>query len=153
MCTTSSRHKPHRNKKKRTIADSLCDSGGIQTHNLLIRSQMLYSVELRNLSWHLISELRVQRYYVFFTRPNFLGFFFKKGAFSLVFLSFLSLFHTCFSKKRETIMQNEPQQQRDKKNAVPHPCLLIYIYEFRYDRLQLEEIRWLSHENILPLQA
>ena len=25
------------------------DSGGIQTHNLLIRSQMLYSVELRNL--------------------------------------------------------------------------------------------------------
>ena len=26
----------------------LCDSGGIQTHNLLIRSQMLYSVELRN---------------------------------------------------------------------------------------------------------
>ena len=37
-------------KKKRTIADSLCDSGGIQTHNLLIRSQMLYSVELRNLS-------------------------------------------------------------------------------------------------------
>ena len=31
-------------KKKRTISDSLCDSGGIQTHNLLIRSQMLYSV-------------------------------------------------------------------------------------------------------------
>ena len=28
---------------------SFCDSGGIQTHNLLIRSQMLYSVELRNL--------------------------------------------------------------------------------------------------------
>ncbi len=27
-----------------------CDSGGIQTHNLLIRSQMLYSVELRNQS-------------------------------------------------------------------------------------------------------
>ena len=26
-----------------------CDSGGIQTHNLLIRSQMLYSVELRSL--------------------------------------------------------------------------------------------------------
>lgn len=49
-------------------------------------------------------------------------------------------------------MQNEPQQLRDKK-AVPHPCLLIYIDEFRYDRLQLEEIRWLSHENILPLQA
>ena len=28
---------------------TFCDSGGIQTHNLLIRSQMLYSVELRNL--------------------------------------------------------------------------------------------------------
>ena len=32
------------------IAPFVCDSGGIQTHNLLIRSQMLYSVELRNLS-------------------------------------------------------------------------------------------------------
>lgn len=49
-------------------------------------------------------------------------------------------------------MQNDPQQLRDKKRCA-HPCLLIYIYEFRYDRLQLEEIRWLSHENILPLQA
>ena len=28
----------------------VCDSVGIQTHNLLIRSQMLYSVELRNQS-------------------------------------------------------------------------------------------------------
>ena len=61
-------------KKKRTIADSLCDSGGIQTHNLLIRSQMLYSVELRNLSWRLISELRMQRYYIFFRLPNFFAF-------------------------------------------------------------------------------
>ena len=32
-----------------------CDPGGIQTHNLLIRSQMLYSVKLRDL-------LRVQIY-------------------------------------------------------------------------------------------
>ena len=61
-------------KKKRTIADSLCDSGGIQTHNLLIRSQMLYSVELRNLSWRLISQLRMQRYYIFFRQPNFFAF-------------------------------------------------------------------------------
>ena len=30
------------------ISPLSCDSGGIQTHNLLIRSQMLYSVELRN---------------------------------------------------------------------------------------------------------
>gem|GEM_PF-5166688 len=28
-----------------------CDSRGIQTHNLLIRSQMLYSVELGSLSF------------------------------------------------------------------------------------------------------
>ena len=37
-------------KKIREVFNtSLSDSGGIQTHNLLIRSQMLYSVELRNL--------------------------------------------------------------------------------------------------------
>ena len=35
--------------KKERLKVSLSDSGGIQTHNLLIRSQMLYSVELRNL--------------------------------------------------------------------------------------------------------
>ena len=28
---------------------NLCDLGGIQTRNLLIRSQMLYSIELRGL--------------------------------------------------------------------------------------------------------
>lgn len=50
-------------------------------------------------------------------------------------------------------MQNEPQQLRDKKRCAPPLPLDLYIYEFRYDRLQLEEIRWLSHENILPLQA
>ena len=33
---------------KRTFLPSR-DSGGIQTHNLLIRSQMLYSVKLRSL--------------------------------------------------------------------------------------------------------
>ena len=32
-----------------------CDSRGIQTHNLLIRSQMLYSVELGSLSLFAIS--------------------------------------------------------------------------------------------------
>ena len=37
-------------KKKGNLSISPSgDSGGIQTHNLLIRSQMLYSVELRNL--------------------------------------------------------------------------------------------------------
>ena len=36
----------------------VCDSRGIQTHNLLIRSQMLYSVELGSL----VSKMRVQRY-------------------------------------------------------------------------------------------
>ena len=40
------------NKKGRPMAihrSSFSDLGGIQTHNLLIRSQMLYSVELRGL--------------------------------------------------------------------------------------------------------
>ena len=43
-------------KKERLKNLSLCDSGGIQTHNLLIRSQMLYSVELRNPHWLLIFQ-------------------------------------------------------------------------------------------------
>lgn len=34
------------------------DSGGIQTHNLLIRSQMLYSVELRNHSVFAVAKVR-----------------------------------------------------------------------------------------------
>ena len=38
----------------------LCDSGGIQTHNLLIRSQMLYSVELRNQSVLILSAFLVK---------------------------------------------------------------------------------------------
>ena len=35
-------------KKKSIISDALGDSDRIQTCNLLIRSQMLYSVELRS---------------------------------------------------------------------------------------------------------
>ena len=63
----------------------LSDSGGIQTHNLLIRSQMLYSVELRNL----ISDLRVQRYALFFIPPNFSGTFLKKSVFSHDYTRFM----------------------------------------------------------------
>ena len=37
-------------QKKRGKILSFCDSRGIQTHNLLIRSQMLYSVELGSLN-------------------------------------------------------------------------------------------------------
>ena len=61
----------------------VCDSRGIQTHNLLIRSQMLYSVELGShpLAFFsqavgLISELRVQRYGHFLKLPNFSSTFF-----------------------------------------------------------------------------
>ena len=40
----------NKNKKEETFRFPLfCDSRGIQTHNLLIRSQMLYSVELGSL--------------------------------------------------------------------------------------------------------
>ena len=35
-------------KNRRLMTTCSCDSCGIQTHNLLIRSQMLYSVELRS---------------------------------------------------------------------------------------------------------
>ncbi len=41
---------------------NFCDSYRIQTCNLLIRSQMLYSVELRS---HALVALRLQRYNVF----------------------------------------------------------------------------------------
>ena len=44
-------------EKQNLFFSLICDFAGIQTRNLLIRSQMLYSVELRS---H-ISELRVQR--------------------------------------------------------------------------------------------
>ena len=50
------------------------DSRGIQTHNLLIRSQMLYSVELGSL----IPVKRVQRYVLFSKPPNIFHNFFKK---------------------------------------------------------------------------
>ena len=141
-----------RTEKKRTIADSLCDSGGIQTHNLLIRSQMLYSVELRNLSGASFLNCECKGTMFFSLDQTFWDFFSKKGAFSLVFLPFLSLFTPVF-QRRERQLCKMSLNNCETKNAVPHPCLLIYIDEFRYDRLQLEEIRWLSHENILPLQA
>ena len=50
----------------------LRDSDRIQTCNLLIRSQMLYSVELRSL----VSCLRLQRYAYFLFPPNFFRYFF-----------------------------------------------------------------------------
>ena len=44
------------------------DLGGIQTHNLLIRSQMLYSVELRGRYVYLSQELLCRRVDCFCTR-------------------------------------------------------------------------------------
>ena len=38
----------HKKKRETFLLLSFSDLGGIQTHNLLIRSQMLYSVELRS---------------------------------------------------------------------------------------------------------
>ncbi len=48
-----------------------CDSRGIQTHNLLIRSQMLYSVELGSRA----SQMRLQNYYFFLNHQIFFDFF------------------------------------------------------------------------------
>ena len=59
----------------------LSDSGGIQTHNLLIRSQMLYSVELRNLR-SLFAGAKVRSFSV---TTKFFGNFF---CFSMVFYGF-----------------------------------------------------------------
>ena len=42
------RRKTKEDKKRRPKWPPFCDSAGIQTPNLLIRSQMLYSIELRN---------------------------------------------------------------------------------------------------------
>ena len=53
-----------------------CDSGGIQTHNLLIRSQMLYSVELRN---HF--RFAGAKVHTFFGTAKFLESFFEKSSF------------------------------------------------------------------------
>ena len=64
------------------------DSRGIQTHNLLIRSQMLYSVELGSL----ISFKRVQRYGLFMERPNILPTFLEKFAIMHFFTLFLMVF-------------------------------------------------------------
>ena len=50
-------------KKKKSLKDFfLCDSYRIQTYNLLIRSQMLYSVELRSQkqSYCLIASAKLQ---------------------------------------------------------------------------------------------
>ena len=49
------------------------DSAGIQTRNLLIRSQVLYSVELRSL----FLRKRVQRYTLLSYPPNISGIFFR----------------------------------------------------------------------------
>ena len=64
-------------KKEHSFECSFCDSDRIQTCNLLIRSQVLYSVELRNHYYGrtdndlvIISELRVQRYCFLSVPPN-----------------------------------------------------------------------------------
>ena len=74
---------------------NLCDSGGIQTHNLLIRSQMLYSVELRNHSapHYLICGCKGTHF--FWTDQTFWRLFSKK----VHFTSFLPLNSTFTSSK------------------------------------------------------
>ena len=50
----------------------LCDSAGIQTRNLLIRSQMLYSVELQSHAF----RKRLQRYHFILILANILATFY-----------------------------------------------------------------------------
>ena len=71
----------------REVISSFCDSGRIQTCNLLIRSQMLYSVELRSLlllsikCCSLIASAKVR---IYFETPKYLRTFF------VVFFNFSS---------------------------------------------------------------
>ncbi len=63
----------------------LGDPCRIQTCNLLIRSQMLYSVELTDQAFAqrsavVVSLLRVQSYYIFSSLPNFSVIFFRKNS-------------------------------------------------------------------------
>ena len=83
----------------------LSDSGGIQTHNLLIRSQMLYSVELRNLR-SFIAGAKVRS----FSESaklfcNFFLFMLKKTGWAWIFAYF-------FVPSRQ---EREPNKQNDKK--------------------------------------
>ena len=74
-----------------------CDSRGIQTHNLLIRSQMLYSVELGSLSFlkataKVRSFWETTKYFGNFLRKNFCRavFCWKMSGISRFFLIFAS---------------------------------------------------------------
>ena len=60
------------NKKSSQYWDDFCDPDRIQTCNLLIRSQMLYSVEPRD---HFLNAM--QRYAYFLIQQNFFGFFYQ----------------------------------------------------------------------------
>ncbi len=67
-----------------TCTHCLRDSGGIQTHNLLIRSQMLYSVELRNLRF-LFAGAKVR---TFSELTKFFGVFFSKRVIFFQYVAF-----------------------------------------------------------------
>ena len=73
------------------------DSGGIQTHNLLIRSQMLYSVELRNLC-SLFAGAKVR---TFSETTKLFSKFFRKKCVYPIFIPYLPViclsFHVYFS--------------------------------------------------------
>ena len=63
-----------RDKKRAVRIPPLCDTVGIQTLNLLIRSQMLYSVELR---CHIFCNCECKGSVLFYSRQGFALFFAK----------------------------------------------------------------------------
>ena len=95
-----------------------CDTDRTQTCNLLIRSQMLYSVELRNQSFAFISELRVQRYGEYLKPPNFSG---RNFPFSRFFSFFptqgiqISLLNYTFA----AIIRHSPDQPPAPRPSLP----------------------------------
>ena len=106
-------------KKKRTIADSLCDSGGIQTHNLLIRSQMLYSVELRNLSGASFLNCECKGTMFFSLDQTFWDFFSRKVHFPWFFCHFLVFFTPVFRRRERQLCKMSLNNSETKKTLCP----------------------------------
>lgn len=71
----------------------------------------------------------------------------------MFFLPFLHLFAPMFrGKERSSCKMSINNRAAEKCHCAPPLPLDLYIL-IRYEGLQFEEIRWLFHGNILPLQA
>ena len=106
------------------------DSGGIQTHNLLIRSQMLYSVELRNLFRFAGAKVRT-----IFDSTKHLSDFFRKifhfGGFSGIFVRQSPAFCGSFREIRRDVLAHQGRYLVDDR------AIHQYFSSFR-----ISDMRW-----------